>query len=458
MLMKKFTLLAAAALMGLAATAQTVVGLERPKTDDGYAAFTTTDAYAKSADGLTVSFYESTEMAAKRTTTNTATLYRQGAAVQSDFAWNLTCAMAMDDDAWYGANDHPANDKFAEHFTFGFNLSVPAGKQFSVNAVELDLLVSANPTWRVRILNGDEELYNSGNMNKYNGFMNYLSVGNYARITADEFSMTYPEDDRNASNAADQVNAALGAGFQLLPAGLTLAAGDYTVVLDFDYNTIGFNKPLSFDSFTVEGRLASDVAEDGTISIPTTWNFSDWTLERFTATTTKEGLTVVATADEAVEIDANTKTVEGVKYTQRLKLGGTGKEEARNLNFKVPGKCKVEVVLISASGSADRTLNVATGTFDNVVATIDALGSSATMGSFDCQADEPTTIYLYSADSSINIYAIYVSEDQGTVGIGNVVHSTTSAAHSIYNLRGQRVSQPVSGQLYVVNGRKFIAR
>ena len=327
MLMKKFTLLAAAALMGLAATAQTVVGLERPKTDDGYAAFTTTDAYAKSADGLNVSFYESTEMAAKRTTTNTATLYRQGAAVQSDFAWNLTCAMAMDDDAWYGANDHPANDKFAEHFTFGFNLSVPAGKQFSVNAVELDLLVSANPTWRVRILNGDEELYNSGNMNKYNGFMNYLSVGNYARITADEFSMTYPEDDRNASNAADQVNAALGAGFQLLPAGLTLAAGDYTVVLDFDYNTIGFNKPLSFDSFTVEGRLASDVAEDGTISIPTTWNFSDWALERFTATTTKEGLTVVATADEAVEIDANTKTVEGVKYTQRLKLGGTGKEE-----------------------------------------------------------------------------------------------------------------------------------
>ncbi|MBP3251579.1 MAG: hypothetical protein J6M25_02900 [Prevotella sp.] len=455
--MKKFTLLAATALMSVAATAQTVVGLERPKTDDGYAAFTSTDAYVKSAEGLTVSFYESTQMAAKRTTTNTATLYRQGVAVQSDFAWTLTCAMAMDDDAWFGANDHPANDKFAEHFTFGYNLNVPEGKRFSVNAVELDLMVSANPTWRVRILNGDEELYNSGNMNKYNGFMNYLSVGNYARITADELSMTYPEDDRNADNAKDKETAALNDGFQLLPADLTLAAGDYTVVLDFDYNTIGFNKALSFDSFTIEGRLASDATEDGTIVIPTTWNFSDWTAERFTETVTKEGLTVMATEGEAVEIDANTKTVDGVKYTQRLKLGGTGTEVSRNLNFKVPGKCRVEVVLMSASGSANRTLNVATGTFDNVVATIDALGASATMGSFDYMTDEPTTIYLYSADSSINVYAIYVTEEQGTVGISNVPHSA-SAAQGVYNLKGQRVSQPVSGQLYVVGGRKFIAR
>ena len=432
-----------------------VVGIVRPKTDGAYDAFTSTDAYVKSADGLTVSFYESEEMAAVRTTENTRNLYHQGVAVPSDFAWNVTCSNTV---GFEGANAHADDAKFPENYNFGFKLNVPAGKSLSVDAVSFDLLVNANPTWRVRILDASSaELYNSGNMKEYNGFRNNISVGNYARITATALDMTY-EEGANADNAKTAATAALEEdGFLLLPADFTLAAGEYTVLIDFDYNTKS-TQPVSFDSFTIEGKLTNAAAEDGTIALPTTWNFSDWTTGEITETMTKDGLTVAATEGEKqnVTIDSNNKTVDGVKYTQRIKLNGTGKAEYRNLSFKVPGSCKVEVVLMSASSSADRTLNIATGEFSNVVATMSALGASATKATFEYKGDA-TTIYLYSAKDGINIYAIYVTALEGeTVGISET--RTDAAATAIYNLRGQRISQPVSGQLYIMNGRKYIAK
>ena len=452
--MKKLTLLAATALLSLAATAQTVVGLERPKTDGAYDAFTSTDAYLKSADGLTVGFYESEEIAAVRTTENTRNLYHQGVAVPSDFAWSVACSNTV---GFEGANAHADDAKFPENFNFGFKLTVPAGKSFSVDAVTLDLLVNANPTWRVRILDADNaELYNSGNMKRYNGFRNNLSVGNFARITSTALDMTY-EEGANADNAQAAATAALEEdGFQLLPADFTLAAGEYTVLIDFDYNTKA-TQPVSFDSFTIEGKLTNAAAEDGTITLPTTWNFSDWTAGDMTETTTKNGLTVAASEGAKVTIDANTKTVDGVKYTQRLRLNGTGEADARCLSFKVPGSCKVEVVLQSASGGENRTLNVATGEFGNVVATMEALGESATKAAYDYKGDA-TTIYLYSNKSGINIYAIYVTAlDDETVGISQTRTDANGTA-AIYNLRGQRISQPVSGQLYIMNGRKYMAK
>ena len=431
-----------------------VVGIVRPKTDGAYDAFTSTDAYVKSADGLTVSFYESEEIAAVRTTENTRNLYHQGVAVPSDFAWSVACSNTV---GFEGANAHADDAKFPENFNFGFKLTVPAGKSFSVDAVTLDLLVNANPTWRVRILDADNaELYNSGNMKRYNGFRNNLSVGNYARITSTALDMTY-EEGANADNAQTAATAALEEdGFQLLPADFTLAAGEYTVLIDFDYNTKA-TQPVSFDSFTIEGKLTNAAAEDGTITLPTTWNFSDWTAGDMTETTTKNGLTVAASEGAKVTIDANTKTVDGVKYTQRLRLNGTGEADARCLSFKVPGSCKVEVVLQSASGGENRTLNVATGEFGNVVATMEALGESATKAAYDYKGDA-TTIYLYSNKSGINIYAIYVTAlDDETVGISQTRTDANGTA-AIYNLRGQRISQPVSGQLYIMNGRKYMAK
>ncbi len=147
-----------------------------------------------------------------------------------------------------------------------------------------------------------------------------------------------------------------------------------------------------------------------------TWNFSTWEDQTIKATTTIDGLTVAATEDASVAVDANSKTVDGVEYTKRLKLGGTGKAESRHLKFDVAGPATIKVIRISSSSSGGaRTLNVAAGTFDNVIGTIEAPdGGNPAYDSFE-YTGEATTLYLYSASSGINIYAIYVEEIDGPI-------------------------------------------
>lgn len=187
------------------------------------------------------------------------------------------------------------------------------------------------------------------------------------------------------------------------------------------------------------------------------WNFSDWEETTFDAVTTTDGLTIMADGENTVVIDGNNKTIEGAnntyKCTKRLKLGGTGSAEARNLNFEVTGPCTINVGLISSSSSADRTLNVATGTFDNVVASLQALGSPAQEQSYKYEGNEPTTVYLYSPSSGVNIY--YIEVNYTSTNINNAVVEQTNENAPIYNLAGQRVNKSTKGIL-IQNGKKFI--
>lgn len=187
------------------------------------------------------------------------------------------------------------------------------------------------------------------------------------------------------------------------------------------------------------------------------WNFSDWEATTFNAVTTIDGLTVMANEESTVVIDGNNKTIEGAnntyKCTQRLKLGGTGSAEARNLNFEVTGPCTINVGLISSSSSADRTLNVATGTFDNVVASLQAVGSPAQEQTYKYESNEPTTVYLYSPSSGVNIY--YIEVTYTSTNINNAIVEQGNENAPVYNLAGQRVNKDSKGVL-IQNGKKFI--
>lgn len=187
------------------------------------------------------------------------------------------------------------------------------------------------------------------------------------------------------------------------------------------------------------------------------WNFSDWEETTFNAVTTIDGLTVMANEENTVVIDGNKKTIEGAnntyKCTKRLKLGGTGSAEARNLYFEVTGPCTINVGLISSSSSADRTLNVATGTFDNVVASLQAVGSPAQEQTYKYESNEPTTVYLYSPSSGVNIY--YIEVTYTSTNINNTIVEQGNENAPVYNLAGQRVNKDSKGVL-IQNGKKFI--
>ena len=137
------------------------------------------------------------------------------------------------------------------------------------------------------------------------------------------------------------------------------------------------------------------------------WNISDddfKNLGNISSETTIRGLHIVATESKAVTVEANEQTLGDENFTYRLKLNGSGSSDARHLWFDVTGSCKIEVYLMSAKNSEVRTLNIATGSFSNVQSTLSAEATLAKKSySYTGGAGK---IYLYSANSGINLYGI----------------------------------------------------
>lgn len=190
------------------------------------------------------------------------------------------------------------------------------------------------------------------------------------------------------------------------------------------------------------------------------WNFSNWEQKTFTATETIDDLTVHALATGGnVTIDGNNKTVDGVKYTQRLKTGGgVAVEEGtdnigRALSFSVPGNCKITVIACSSNSTDARTLNYASGTYDNVFTT----GNVPAGTPIKIEANytgEATTIYLYSAGGGINFYDVAFT--LVSTGINEITSNTVANENApVYNLAGQKVNKEAKGIL-IQNGKKFI--
>ena len=91
------------------------------------------------------------------------------------------------------------------------------------------------------------------------------------------------------------------------------------------------------------------------------WNFSDWEVKEYTEPTEVNGLKINAASNKKISIDENSKTVDEVTYTKRLKFGGAGDATTRNIGFTASGAGTLKVILTSASSSDERTLGVSLG-------------------------------------------------------------------------------------------------
>lgn len=139
-----------------------------------------------------------------------------------------------------------------------------------------------------------------------------------------------------------------------------------------------------------------------------TWDFStsDFNgLGTITSTTTVKGLTIAASSDKAVTVATGAKTIDGHAFTHVLKTGGTGSAAARSLSFAVTGACTIEVYLISANATSERTLNIYSGSYGGTLLTTMPAATTAAKRSYS-YTGSATTIYMGSANSGINFYAI----------------------------------------------------
>lgn len=136
------------------------------------------------------------------------------------------------------------------------------------------------------------------------------------------------------------------------------------------------------------------------------WNVSDWEAGTITENKTINGLTIYATSTKSVTVDANNKTVGGVKYTQRVKTGGTGGVNPYNrcFSFTVPGAATINCIAASSSGTEDRVLIVSFGGYNSDVKELALPTGSPIVLSTEYTGSEPTEVFIYSKSGGINFY------------------------------------------------------
>ncbi|MBQ9654629.1 MAG: DUF5123 domain-containing protein [Prevotella sp.] len=144
------------------------------------------------------------------------------------------------------------------------------------------------------------------------------------------------------------------------------------------------------------------------------WNFSTWEKGDITSTTEIDGLTVTATNEKKVSIDGSDKGL-FLPFKQRLKLGGSGNEQARSLQFEVSERSLIIIAFTHSSSSGDpRPLILAKDNFKNVV-----MESTVAAGTFKYLTYYHTggkaKFYTYSGNSGLNIYGILVKSLDGDV-------------------------------------------
>ncbi|MBQ7881179.1 MAG: Ig-like domain-containing protein [Treponema sp.] len=161
-------------------------------------------------------------------------------------------------------------------------------------------------------------------------------------------------------------------------------------------------------SDTVKATCAVTVeAAQAEITNEILWNASDYEVDTYTTETVFGNITLIASSKTA--IDANSKTIDEIAFTKRLKLGGTGSTSSAALKFTTTGKS--DITVYCASSSSDET----TGTGRMLVlATADSVINNTNEAPLSAgklvYSDVPAgTYYLYSSSSGINIYGIKIA-------------------------------------------------
>lgn len=180
-----------------------------------------------------------------------------------------------------------------------------------------------------------------------------------------------------------------------------------------------------------------------TVSFAQEWNFSSPEFNSLTTiseTTTINGLTIVASVGKTVTFDDNTKKLDGIDYTRRLKLGGSGEwaddntPNTRVLSFPVSGNTKITIVCMSSSDKTDRKLTVASGSKTNVIGEPSAPGASLLKTVINYEGDA-TTIYVFSPSSGVNIYHI-IAEASSPTSVKDNYMNMKVVAKEFFNLAG----------------------
>ncbi len=138
------------------------------------------------------------------------------------------------------------------------------------------------------------------------------------------------------------------------------------------------------------------------------WTFEDLENGDIAESMIFDNLELNGSSNKKLAIDENPKSMDDFEFTKRLKFGGTGASDVRNVHFKVKPNVKIIVYGMSGSSGTERTMNLDIP-FGNTVATLVNDGTAIDKVEYSYEGESDANVYLYSSNSGFNIYGIVVT-------------------------------------------------
>lgn len=176
------------------------------------------------------------------------------------------------------------------------------------------------------------------------------------------------------------------------------------------------------------------------------WNFSNEDfkiLDTIKTDIAVRQLHLIASVSSVMVVDENKKSIDGYNFTHRLKSRGAGSMEGRHLWFDVRGDCTVDIYVASSNNKDEQIVNIATGSFEHVVATLPAVAGNPAKQTYNYTGGV-NRIYLYGAEGAINIYGIKLTYPGDSAALEDIFGSSNAPVHKYLR----------NGQIFILRGNK----
>lgn len=257
---------------------------------------------------------------------------------------------------------------------------------------------------QVAIVNSNGATVATLDVENKNGAKNNLSA---TSLVAGTYTIKGVNVDSNDKSTSGGLNSSVNIGTITVTGTLEQVSADATTKATTTETTTETTTKATTTTEATTTTTTEATTETTTVTpagdIVATINASDLTAGDITANTVSGQFKLIADATNKLTVEANSKSLDGYTFTQRLKTNGTGAVDKRAISFTTTGAGNVIFYAMSGSNKEDRPVNLlnAEGT---TVGTVTVSGT--TFAKYTIAIPSAGTYYLVSGKSGINFYLI----------------------------------------------------
>lgn len=306
---------------------------------------------------------------------------------------------------------------------------------------------------QVAIVNSNGDTVATLDVENKNGAKNNLSA---TSLVAGTYTIKGVNVDSNDKSTNGGLNSSVNIGTITVTGTLEQVSAEATTKATTTETTTETTTKATTTTTTEATTETTTVTPAG--DIVATINASDLTAGDITANTVSGQFKLIADATNKLTVEANSKSLDGYTFTQRLKTNGTGAVDKRAISFTTTGAGNVIFYAMSGSNKEDRPVNLlnAEGT---TVGTVTVSGT--TFAKYTIAIPSAGTYYLVSGKSGINFYLIgtdvALADQKADATTETSTEATTATTTTKADDTTETTTTAPAGKAFAVSGDSWSA-